>query len=98
MKCCRFVAVDLMSLLITLASTEAAGECGRMTIGQAAASLTPCLPATKNPRGKVLPVFCSKVGALIRTNSRCHCAAMLSPLAKRSGISPGIAIGVPKTL
>ncbi|CAA7018535.1 unnamed protein product [Microthlaspi erraticum] len=99
MRCCRFitfVAVALMSLLITLASVEAAGECGRMPIGQAAASLSPCLPATKNPRSKVPPVCCAKVGALIRTNPRCLCAVMLSPLAKNAGINPGIAIAVPK--
>ncbi|CAN8316946.1 unnamed protein product [Cochlearia groenlandica] len=96
MKWCSFVAVALICVLITLASVEAAGECGRMPIGQAAASLAPCLPATKNPRGKVPPVCCAKVGALIRTNPLCLCAAMLSPLAKKAGINPGVAIAVPK--
>ncbi|KAG2326512.1 hypothetical protein Bca52824_009240 [Brassica carinata] len=97
MKWCKFISVALMSLLITLASAEAAaGECGRMPIGQAAASLSPCLAATKNPRGKVPPVCCTKVGALIRTNPRCLCAVMLSPLAKKAGINPGVAIAVPK--
>lgn len=86
----------LMILLITLSSAEAAGECGRMPIGQAAASLSPCLPATRNPRSKVPPVCCAKVGALIRTNPRCLCTVMLSPVAKNAGINPGIAIAVPK--
>ncbi|CAF1868355.1 unnamed protein product [Brassica oleracea] len=96
MKCCKFTALALMNLLITLVSIEAAGECGRMPIGQAAASLSPCLPATKNPRGKVPPVCCAKVGALIRTNPRCLCAVVLSPLAKNAGINPGVAIAIPK--
>ncbi|CAF2094879.1 unnamed protein product [Brassica napus] len=96
MKWCKFISVALMSLLITLASAEAAGECGRMPIGQAAASLSPCLAATKNPRGKVPPVCCAKVGALVRTNPRCLCAVMLSPLAKKAGINPGVAIAIPK--
>ncbi|XP_052205380.1 non-specific lipid-transfer protein 1-like [Diospyros lotus] len=74
----------------------AAGECGRTPIGEAAASLSPCLAAARNPGAKAPPPCCAKVSALIRTAPRCLCAVLLSPLAKQSGINPGVAISIPK--
>ncbi|KAK3032213.1 hypothetical protein RJ639_036143 [Escallonia herrerae] len=75
---------------------DAAGECGRMPIRSAAASLSPCLSAAGNARAKVPPTCCGKVGALIRTAPKCLCVVLLSPLAKQAGIKPGIAITIPK--
>ncbi|KAL7000700.1 hypothetical protein U1Q18_001853 [Sarracenia purpurea var. burkii] len=74
----------------------AAGECGRTPIQSAATSLSPCLAAAGNARVKVPPACCTKVAALLKTAPRCLCAVLLSPLAKQSGINPGIAITIPK--
>ncbi|KAF7827554.1 Lipid transfer protein [Senna tora] len=75
---------------------EAAGECGRTPIGSAAASLSPCLPATHDGRARVPPACCARVSALLRTSPRCLCAVLLSPLAKQAKINPAVAITVPK--
>lgn len=73
-----------------------AGECGRTPIGSAAASLAPCLAATRDARAKVPPACCAKVGGLLRMSPRCLCAVLLSPMAKQAKINPAIAITVPK--
>ncbi|KAI5677904.1 hypothetical protein M9H77_08854 [Catharanthus roseus] len=75
---------------------NAAGECGRTPIKSAAISLSPCLGAAGNARVKVPPTCCAKVGALIKSDPRCLCAVLLSPLAKKAGIKPAVAIGIPK--
>ncbi|KAE8654728.1 protein XRI1-like [Hibiscus syriacus] len=74
----------------------AGGACGRTPIRSAAASLSPCLGASRNARAKVPPACCAKVGDLIRASPRCLCAILLSPLAKQAGIMPGVAIAIPK--
>ncbi|PNX80485.1 lipid transfer protein [Trifolium pratense] len=94
-----FLAIVVMFLLassVLIMETEAAGECGRTPIGSAAASLSPCLGATRNVRAKVSPACCARVGALLRTSPRCLCSVLLSPLAKQAKINPAIAITVPK--
>lgn len=94
-----FLTTILMFLLasnILILESEAAGECGRTPIGSAAASLSPCLAATRNVRAKVPPACCARVGALLRTSPRCLCAVLLSPLAKQAKINLGIAITIPK--
>lgn len=97
------VKVCLVALYVFLVASNAlingvdgAGECGKTQIGSAAASLSPCLGAAKNSRAKAPPACCSKVGALINTAPKCLCAVLLSPLAKKAGINPGIAISIPK--
>ncbi|XP_028752582.1 non-specific lipid-transfer protein 3-like [Neltuma alba] len=75
---------------------EAAGECGRTPIGSAAASLAPCLAATRNVRARVPPACCARVGAMIRMSPRCLCAVLLSPMARSARINPAIAVTVPK--
>ncbi|KAG9457636.1 hypothetical protein H6P81_002144 [Aristolochia fimbriata] len=93
-----FVAMFLFLLAshayIHLAS--AAGECGRTPINSAAASLTPCLGASKSRTAKVPPACCSKISALLAASPKCLCAVLLSPLAKKAGINPAVAITVPK--
>ncbi|KAK2997709.1 hypothetical protein RJ639_025466 [Escallonia herrerae] len=95
-----FVVVTLFLYLFAshsyIPKANAAGECGRMPIRSAAASLSPCLSTSGNARAKVPPYCCGKVGALIRTAPKCLCAVLLSPLAKQAGIKPGIAITIPK--
>ncbi|CAA3017000.1 Hypothetical predicted protein [Olea europaea subsp. europaea] len=75
---------------------DAAGECGRTPINAAATSLSPCLGAASNVRAKVSPACCTKVNALIKSAPTCLCTVLLSPLAKKAGIKPAIAITVPK--
>ncbi|KAK8979449.1 hypothetical protein V6N11_073448 [Hibiscus sabdariffa] len=95
--CCFLVLfVFLVSFNALVRDVGAAGECGRTPIRSATASLSPCLGAAQNAGAKVPPACCAKVGALIRTSPRCLCAILLSPLAKQSGIMPGVAIGIPK--
>lgn len=94
-----FIATVVMFLVaseVLILEAEAAGECGRTPIGSAAASLSPCLDATRNVRAKVPPACCARVGALLRTSPRCLCAVLLSPLAKQAKINPTTAITVPK--
>ncbi|KVH96129.1 non-specific lipid-transfer protein 4-like [Cynara cardunculus var. scolymus] len=74
----------------------AAGECGRTPIRSAALSLSPCLGAGGNARAKVPPMCCTKVNVLIKTAPKCLCAVLLSPLARKAGIKPAIAISIPK--
>ncbi|KAK6931713.1 Bifunctional inhibitor/plant lipid transfer protein/seed storage helical domain [Dillenia turbinata] len=74
----------------------AAGECGKTPVTTAAASLSPCLGAAGNAMAKVPPMCCTKVTALMNTSPKCLCAVLLSPLAKKAGIKPGIAITIPK--
>ncbi|KAJ8760430.1 hypothetical protein K2173_015097 [Erythroxylum novogranatense] len=89
--------VLLMVVLVAWSGVvDGAGECGKTPIQSAAASLSPCLGAAGNGRAPVPPACCAKVGALIRTAPKCLCAVLLSPLAKRAGIKPGIAITIPK--
>ncbi|CAN0929844.1 hypothetical protein LINGRAHAP2_LOCUS37300 [Linum grandiflorum] len=100
--------ITLLLLSNTIMMAEAAGRrgrgggggggsaCGRTPIKSAAASLSPCLGAAKNPRGPVPPACCSRVGGLIKAAPKCLCAVLLSPLAKQAGIKPGIAITIPK--
>ncbi|XP_068661128.1 non-specific lipid transfer protein GPI-anchored 15 [Aristolochia californica] len=89
-------------ILILLAShgfihlASGAGECGKTPINSAAASLTPCLGASKSKTAKVPPVCCSRISALLATSPKCLCAVLLSPLAKQAGINPAVAITVPK--
>ncbi|MED6112931.1 hypothetical protein PIB30_066222 [Stylosanthes scabra] len=97
----RASIVTLMVLLLTsnnvmIMVVESAGECGRTPIGSAAASLSPCLGATKDVRAKVPPACCARVSALLRSSPRCLCAVLLSPLAKQAKINPATAITVPK--
>ncbi|CAI9774702.1 unnamed protein product [Fraxinus pennsylvanica] len=75
---------------------NAAGECGHTPINAAATSLSPCLVAASNVRAKVPPSCCTKVIALIKSAPKCLCTVLLSPLAKKAGIKPAIAITVPK--
>ncbi|KAB9640733.1 hypothetical protein FH972_027053 [Carpinus fangiana] len=75
---------------------DGAGECGKTPIGSAASSLSPCLSAAGNGRAKVPATCCTKVSALIKTAPKCLCAVLLSPLAKKAGIKPAIAITIPK--
>ncbi|KAF7850704.1 hypothetical protein BT93_L5088 [Corymbia citriodora subsp. variegata] len=95
-----FVPLSILMVLVVssglVQEASAAGECGRIPIGSAAASLSPCLGAAKNARAKVPPACCTKVNALIRTSPRCLCAVLLSPLAKQAGIMPATAISIPK--
>ena len=90
------VVVFLLASKVLILEAEGAGECGRTPIGSAAASLSPCLGATRNVRAKVPPACCARVAALIRTAPRCLCAVLLSPLAKQAKINPATAITVPK--
>ncbi|KAL2541340.1 Bifunctional inhibitor/lipid-transfer protein/seed storage 2S albumin superfamily protein [Abeliophyllum distichum] len=92
------VTVPFVSLfLIYLVGwAYAAGECGRTPINTAAASLGPCRDAATNVRVKVPPPCCAKVNALLKSSPRCLCAVILSPIAKKSGVKPGIAITIPK--
>ncbi|XP_022146313.1 non-specific lipid transfer protein GPI-anchored 2-like [Momordica charantia] len=89
-------------LLILVASegfihrAGAAGECGKMTVGLAAVSLTPCLGAVKDVRAKVTAACCSKVAGMFNTTPKCLCAILLSPMAKQAGINPAVAITIPK--
>ncbi|MED6198294.1 hypothetical protein PIB30_064864 [Stylosanthes scabra] len=97
----RASIVTLMVLLLTsnnvmMIVVESAGECGRTPIGSAAASLSPCLGATKDVRAKVPPACCARVSALLRSSPKCLCAVLLSPLAKQAKINPATAITVPK--
>ncbi|XP_010530425.1 PREDICTED: non-specific lipid-transfer protein 3 [Tarenaya hassleriana] len=91
MKNSRVLVVVALVWVIASWAVEGAGECGRTPIGS-----VDSLAASKTPRAKVPPSCCAKVTALIRTNPRCLCAVMLSPLAARAGINPAIAIGIPK--
>lgn len=88
--------IFLMTSRVLILEAEAAGECGRTPIGSAAASLSPCLAATRNVRAKVPPACCARVGALLTTSPKCLCAVLLSPLAKQAKINPATAITVPK--
>ncbi|CAN1296127.1 hypothetical protein LINPERPRIM_LOCUS23037 [Linum perenne] len=94
--------ITLLFLSNTIMIVEAAGRrgggsaCGRTPIRSAAASLSPCLGAAKNPRAPVPPACCSRVGGLIKAAPKCLCAVLLSPLAKQAGINPGTAITIPK--
>ncbi|XP_057980710.1 non-specific lipid transfer protein GPI-anchored 15 [Malania oleifera] len=95
----QLVAAAIIVLVVAegvVKEVGAAGECGGTPINNAAASLSPCLGAAQNPRATVRASCCSKVSALIRTNPRCLCAVLLSPLAKQAGINLGIAITIPK--
>lgn len=74
----------------------AAGECGKTPIQSAAASLSPCLSAAGNAAVRVPAPCCAKVTTLINTNPRCLCAVLLSPIAQKAGIKPGVAITIPK--
>ncbi|GMJ04511.1 hypothetical protein like AT2G37870 [Hibiscus trionum] len=94
--CFVLLFVFLVSFNALIWDVGAAGACGKTPIQSAAASLSPCLGAARNARAKVPPACCAKVGALIRTSPRCLCAILLSPLAKQSGIMPGVAIAIPK--
>ncbi|KAL3510288.1 hypothetical protein ACH5RR_029689 [Cinchona calisaya] len=96
-------SISLVSFLVYLVASHAifqqasgAGECGKTPIPVAATSLSPCLSAAANARAKVTPICCSKVNALIKTAPRCLCAVLLSPLAKKAGIKPAVAITIPK--
>ncbi|KDP38197.1 hypothetical protein JCGZ_04840 [Jatropha curcas] len=96
----RDCLATFLALLIAsnafIGDVNAAGECGKTPIRSAAISLNPCLLAAGNAKASVPPACCSKVGALINTAPKCLCAIILSPLAKQSGINPGIAITIPK--
>ncbi|KAH7515442.1 hypothetical protein FEM48_Zijuj10G0026700 [Ziziphus jujuba var. spinosa] len=94
--CLVSIFVFLVSSNTLIYGVDGAGECGKTPIGSAAASLSPCLGAAKNARAKAPPACCSKVGALINRAPKCLCAVLLSPLAKKAGINPGIAISIPK--
>lgn len=89
------VLMFLVASKVLILEVDAAGPCGT-PIGSAAASLSPCLGATRNVRAKVPPACCARVGALIRTSPRCLCAVLLSPLAKQAKINPATAITIPK--
>lgn len=96
---CSLVA--LLVLLVTsncglTKDVEGAGECGRISIRSAAASLGPCLSAVGNVRAKVPPACCSVLRGLITSAPKCICAVLLSPLAKQAGVKPEIALTVPK--
>ncbi|KAL5995460.1 hypothetical protein ACLOJK_025522 [Asimina triloba] len=91
-----FMIVTLLASHTCIQVALAAGECGKTPVNQAAASLTPCIGASKNPNAKVPPACCTRVAALIQTSPRCLCAVILSPLAKQAGINPATAITVPK--
>lgn len=94
-----FIATVLIFLLasrVMILEADGAGECGKTPIGSAAASLSPCLDATRNVRAKVSSACCGRVGALLTTSPKCLCAVLLSPLAKQAKINPAIAITVPK--
>ncbi|CBI26757.3 hypothetical protein VitviT2T_000550 [Vitis vinifera] len=93
-----FAAVMALMLVSQAFVQEAngAGECGKTPIQSAAASLSSCLSAAGNAKAKVPPTCCTKVTALINTAPKCLCAVVLSPLAKKAGIKPAIAITIPK--
>nr|XP_043635093.1 non-specific lipid-transfer protein 4 [Erigeron canadensis] len=99
-KTCFLFALLILFFLATIqpfiTNVDAAGECGKTPIRSAALSLSPCLGAGGNARAKVPPMCCTKVGALIRTAPKCLCAVLLSPLARKAGINPAIAISIPK--
>ena len=93
--------IAALALLIIAAhalvwGAEAAGECGRVSIRSAAASLAPCLSAVGNARAKVPPACCSTLSGLNSKAPKCICAILLSPLAKQAGVKPEIALTVPK--
>ncbi|XP_010068679.2 uncharacterized protein LOC104455613 [Eucalyptus grandis] len=75
---------------------SAAGECGRIPIRVAFASLSPCMVAARDPRAKVPPLCCDRVNTLIRTNPRCLNTVFHSPAAKFAGIVPAAAMSIPK--
>ncbi|KAF5177788.1 Bifunctional inhibitor/lipid-transfer protein/seed storage 2S albumin superfamily protein [Thalictrum thalictroides] len=94
-----FYTAITIFLLVSFAhvrGTKAAGECGRTPINNAALSLSPCLAATGSVSANVPPLCCSKVAALLKTSPKCLCAVFLSPLVKKAGIKPEIAITIPK--
>ncbi|CAK8562069.1 unnamed protein product [Lathyrus sativus] len=90
------VVIFLLASSVLIIETEGAGECGKTPIGSAAASLSPCLDASRNVRAKVSPACCTKVGALLSTSPKCLCSVLLSPLAKQAKINLAIAITIPK--
>ncbi|XP_054776047.1 non-specific lipid transfer protein GPI-anchored 15 [Prosopis cineraria] len=96
----RTLTVTVLMLMLAsemlLLEAEAAGECGRTPIGSAAASLTPCLAATRDVRARVSPACCARVSAMIRMSPKCLCAVLLSPMARQAKINPAIAVTVPK--
>lgn len=92
----KIVSVLMMILMLGSNMAEAAGECGKSPIGSVAASLAPCLAATRNVRAKVPPACCARVGAMIRMSPRCLCAVLLSPMARQANINPAIAVTIPK--
>ncbi|KAL8168352.1 hypothetical protein V2J09_009851 [Rumex salicifolius] len=92
----KAMVLGIATITLLAAASEAAGECGRTPVSSAAASMSPCLGAAANVRGKVPAACCGRVGALIRTAPRCLCAVLLSPLAKQAGINPATAITIPK--
>ncbi|KAL5712244.1 hypothetical protein ACHQM5_014435 [Ranunculus cassubicifolius] len=90
------IVILVLASFARIKETTAAGECGRTPIQNAAASLSPCLGAAGSVSAKVPPMCCAKVGALLKNSPRCLCAVFLSPLVKKAGIKPAIAITIPK--
>ncbi|KAK9146441.1 hypothetical protein Sjap_006344 [Stephania japonica] len=93
---CAALLIVMLALQAHVKESEAAGECGKTPINAAAASLSPCLAAAKGISAKVPPVCCGRVVALLRSSPKCLCAVFLSPLVKKAGINPAIAITIPK--
>ncbi|PWA76147.1 hypothetical protein CTI12_AA235190 [Artemisia annua] len=90
-------AVEDETALVTEIHGE--GECGIVKLDKEALKLVPCASAVEDETALVTESCCKQVGKLVK-NPEClcavFCAVLLSDTAKKSKISPEIAMTIPK--
>nr|AII99866.1 protease inhibitor/seed storage/ltp family [Cicer arietinum] len=92
----KFVCLIAFVVLVSVASVESAGECGKSTTpDNEAFKLAPCASAAQDENASVSQSCCAQVKKLGQ-NPSCLCAVMLSNTAKMSGADPQIAVTIPK--
>ncbi|KAG0502961.1 hypothetical protein HPP92_003033 [Vanilla planifolia] len=95
MKYLPVLALLLLASIAGLEMADATGECGNQSPDRIAFQLAPCASASQNKNAAVSAPCCSAVQR-IGQNPSCLCAVMLSKTAKNAGVSPEVAITIPK--
>ncbi|XP_031484142.1 uncharacterized protein LOC116253460 [Nymphaea colorata] len=83
-----------LSLVTATAVAEGTGECGSKGPMAAAMKLLPCLKASEDIHAHVSVACCEAVQEVIR-DPQCFCA-MVSLGSSQQGLSPTVAMSVPK--
>ncbi|CAN6461696.1 unnamed protein product [Victoria cruziana] len=83
-----------MSLTAAVAVAEGTGECGSKGPMGAAMKLLPCLKASQDIHAPVSVACCEAVQVVVR-DPQCFCA-LISLGSSQQGLSPTVAMSVPK--